>query len=81
MPINFRPNLAARLMSRLHVLYPAFSFSSLTSSLLSPFLQLISSFASQEQKEYASAGAVAEEVLSSIKTVVLFGGESREAER
>ena len=43
--------------------------------------QLIASFASQEQKEYASAGAVAEEVLSSIRTVISFGGESREAER
>ena len=50
-------------------------------SCLPPSLQLISSFASQEQKEYASAGAVAEEVLSSIRTVVSFGGENREAQR
>ena len=48
---------------------------------LPPSLQLISSFASQEQKEYASAGAVAEEVLSSIRTVISFGGENREAQR
>ncbi len=38
-------------------------------------------FASREQKEYASAGAVAEEVLSSIRTVVAFGGEYKEGER
>ena len=44
-------------------------------------LQLYSWFARHEQKEYASAGAVAEEVLSSIKTVVAFGGEKKEAAR
>ena len=44
-------------------------------------LQLTVAFANQEQKEYASAGAVAEEVLSSIRTVVAFGGEYKEAER
>ena len=38
-------------------------------------------FASQEQKQYASAGAVAEEVLSSIRTVVAFGGEDKEYDR
>ena len=35
----------------------------------------------REQNAYASAGAVAEEVLSSIRTVVAFGGEEKEAER
>lgn len=35
----------------------------------------------QEQKEYASAGRVAEEVLSTIKTVVAFGGEYKEVDR
>lgn len=44
-------------------------------------LQLIAAFASQEQKQYASAGAVAEEVLTSIRTVVAFGGEKKEAQR
>ena len=44
-------------------------------------LQLTVAFANQEQKEYASAGAVAEEVLSSIRTVVAFGGEYKEAKR
>ena len=44
-------------------------------------LQLIASFASKEQKQYADAGAVAEEVLSSVRTVVAFGGEEKEAER
>ena len=44
-------------------------------------LQLTVSFANQEQKEYASAGAVAEEVLSSIRTVVAFGGEYKDVKR
>jgi ATP-binding cassette subfamily B (MDR/TAP) protein 1 len=36
-------------------------------------------FANKEQKQYASAGGVAEEVLSSIRTVFAFGGELKEA--
>ena len=44
-------------------------------------LQLNVSFADREQKECASAGAVAEEVLSSVRTVVAFGGEYEEAKR
>ena len=43
--------------------------------------QISTAFASREQEEYVSAGAVAEEVLSSIKTVVAFGGEYKEAKR
>ena len=35
----------------------------------------------REQKVYASAGGIAEEVLSAIRTVVAFGGEAKEAER
>lgn len=42
---------------------------------------LTAKFTSKEQKEYAGAGAVAEEVLSSIRTVVAFGGEKKEIER
>ena len=38
-------------------------------------------FSSQEQKLYARAGAVAEEVLGSIRTVVAFGGEQKEYNR
>lgn len=34
-----------------------------------------------EQKAYASAGSIAEEVLSAIRTVVAFGGEAKEAGR
>ena len=30
---------------------------------------------------YASAGGIAEEVLSGVRTVVAFGGEEKEAER
>ena len=44
-------------------------------------LQVVSYFTSQEQKQYASAGAVAEEVLSSIRTVLAFGGEEKAVER
>ena len=49
------------------------------SSLLS--LQIIATFTVREQGAYATAGAVAEEVLSSIRTVVAFGGEEKEVER
>lgn len=35
----------------------------------------------RELKAYARAGAVADEVLSSIRTVAAFGGEEKEAER
>ena len=38
-------------------------------------------FTSVEQKHYASAWAVAEEVLSAIRTVVAFGGEHKESNR
>lgn len=34
-----------------------------------------------EQKAYAKAGAVAEEVLSGIRTVYAFGGEKKECVR
>lgn len=45
------------------------------------FIQLGGIFSSREQKFYASAGAVAEEVLSSIHTIFMFGGEQRESKR
>jgi ABC-type multidrug transport system fused ATPase/permease subunit len=45
------------------------------------FSVIITRFSSAEQKEYAGAGAVAEEVMSSIRTVVAFGGEYKEAAR
>jgi ABC-type multidrug transport system fused ATPase/permease subunit len=45
------------------------------------FTKLLSIFTSKEQKEYAVAGAVAEEVLSSVKTVKAFGGEEKELMR
>ena len=38
-------------------------------------------FTAKEQKHYAAAGAVAEEVLTSIRTVAAFGGEQKESER
>ena len=43
--------------------------------------QAISNLSRDEQKHYASAGAVAEEVLSSIRTVVAFGGQKKEQEK
>ena len=41
----------------------------------------MATFTVREQNAYASAGAIAEEVLSSIRTVVAFGGEDKEVER
>ena len=38
-------------------------------------------FATREQSAYAKAGAVSEEVLSSIRTVVAFGGQKQEIDR
>ena len=35
----------------------------------------------RESNAYAAAGAVAEEVLGSVRTVVAFGGERKEVER
>ncbi|XP_065655130.1 ATP-dependent translocase ABCB1 isoform X3 [Hydra vulgaris] len=43
--------------------------------------KVIGSFSTQEQSAYAAAGAVAEEVISSIRTVVAFGGELDEIRR
>ena len=44
-------------------------------------LQIVASYGTKEQDAYAKAGAVAEEVLSSVRTVVAFGGEHKEAAR
>ena len=44
-------------------------------------LQLAATFAVAEQKHYATAGSIAEEVLSAIRTVVAFGTESKETAR
>lgn len=40
-----------------------------------------SSLTAKELKSYAKAAAIAEEVLGSIRTVIAFGGEEKEAER
>ncbi|RXM97403.1 Multidrug resistance protein 1 [Acipenser ruthenus] len=45
------------------------------------FSKILTSFTGKEQAAYAKAGAVAEEVLSSIRTVVAFGGQKKETER
>ena len=42
---------------------------------------MISSATGKELDAYAKAGAVAEEVLGSIRTVVAFGGQKKEVER
>ena len=44
-------------------------------------LQSVASFTTKEQKQYAGAGSVAEEVLSSIRTVLAFSGEEKEVAR
>uniref|UniRef100_A0A673ARI1 ATP-binding cassette, sub-family B (MDR/TAP), member 4 n=1 Tax=Sphaeramia orbicularis TaxID=375764 RepID=A0A673ARI1_9TELE len=50
---------------------------------ISPVLGLavMTSFTSKEQSAYAKAGAVAEEVLSAIRTVFAFNGQDKEIER
>nr|AAO20901.1 Mdr3 [Takifugu rubripes] len=45
------------------------------------FSKVLASFTSKEQTAYAKAGAVAEEVLSAIRTVFAFSGQTREIER
>ncbi|KAK7508463.1 hypothetical protein BaRGS_00000029 [Batillaria attramentaria] len=45
------------------------------------FGKLAASMTTKELQAYAKAGAVAEEVFSSIRTVVAFGGQDKEAER
>jgi len=42
---------------------------------------MLAKFSSEGLKEYASAGAIAEEVFSSIRTVVAFGGQQKEIKR
>jgi ATP-binding cassette subfamily B (MDR/TAP) protein 1 len=44
-------------------------------------LQVQSSLTAQELESYGDAGAVVEEVLSSLRTVVAFGGENKEVTR
>uniref|UniRef100_A0A671WU13 ATP-binding cassette, sub-family B (MDR/TAP), member 11a n=1 Tax=Sparus aurata TaxID=8175 RepID=A0A671WU13_SPAAU len=44
-------------------------------------LMAVARLTGRELKAYAKAGAVADEVLSSIRTVAAFGGENKEAER
>ncbi|XP_051818316.1 ATP-dependent translocase ABCB1 [Antechinus flavipes] len=56
---------------------------------ISPFLglsgvfwaKILSSFTDKESLAYAKAGAVAEEVLAAIRTVIAFGGQKKELER
>ena len=43
--------------------------------------QLFTSFTSKELDAYAKAGSIAEEVLSSIRTIAAFGGEEKEYNR
>ena len=44
-------------------------------------LQLTTKATTQEQSAYAKAGAVAEEVLGAIRTVMAFGGQKKECAR
>lgn len=44
-------------------------------------LQAVARMTGRELKAYAKAGAIADEVLSAIRTVVAFGGEDKETER
>ena len=42
---------------------------------------MITRLAAREQAQYAGAGAVAEEAIGSIRTVMSFGGQEKEVER
>uniref|UniRef100_A0A8V1A647 Bile salt export pump n=1 Tax=Gallus gallus TaxID=9031 RepID=A0A8V1A647_CHICK len=48
---------------------------------VSPLIGAVAKLTGRELKAYAKAGAVADEVLSSIRTVAAFGGEKKEVER
>ena len=50
-------------------------------SQLCPPPQLVALASASELKAYARAGAIAEEVLGAIRTVVAFGGQNKECER
>lgn len=43
--------------------------------------QLMASYSAREQEKYAKAGAIAEEVLSCIRTVISFNGHSKEIKK
>lgn len=43
--------------------------------------QLLTTSTKKESEAYAKAGAIAEEDLSAIRTVVVFGGEEKECQR
>lgn len=45
------------------------------------YFQLSTKLAKKELEAYGTAGAIAEEVLSSIRTVIAFGGQHKEAAR
>lgn len=59
---------------------PSAAAAAAMTTFLSP-QQVLTSFTSKEQTAYAKAGAVAEEVLSSIRTVFAFSGQDREIKR
>lgn len=44
-------------------------------------MQAVSRLTGRELQAYAKAGAIADEVLSAIRTVAAFGGEEKETER
>lgn len=44
-------------------------------------MQILSAFSDKELAAYAKAGAVAEEALGAIRTVIAFGGQNKELER
>ena len=46
-----------------------------------PFEQLTTAMTTKELAAYARAGAVAEEVISSIRTVTAFSGQDKECKR
>jgi len=60
--------------------FPGFRFQVLSIS-LGMIARSQATMAEKEMQAYGKAGAIAEEVLSGIRTVIAFGGEKKEAKR
>lgn len=67
-------------MVRLDFTWISFPLSPPLTLLLDAF-QFVAKLTGMELQAYAKAGAVADEVLSSIRTVAAFGGEKKEVQR
>jgi hypothetical protein len=74
---HIKPQLTSSLRTNTYICNLNFCGNSNNSTLP----QVQSSLTAQELESYGDAGAVVEEVLSSLRTVVAFGGENKEVAR